>query len=104
MNCGRNARHWSFNADCNSNAWGKYENDNHENDMSEFLRTLSPGIQVILQYDHRPPAYVTFQGFENGNIILTDYDGFPGLVRIASDKVNAVSPFGYGRRRHGHRH
>jgi|GEM_PF-3669511 len=99
MNCCRNFRHWGSNGDCHSDDWKKCENNQKENDMSEFLETLSPGIQVILQYDHRPPAYGTFQGFENGNIILTDYDGFPGLVRIASEKVNAVSPFGYGRRR-----
>lgn len=58
-----------------------------------FLRTLSPGIGVVLQYDCQPPAFGTFQGFQGGNIILTNYNGFPGLVRIAVNRVNAVSPW-----------
>ncbi|MGE5653728.1 MAG: hypothetical protein ACM3ZQ_05595 [Bacillota bacterium] len=59
----------------------------------KFLKTLSPGVSVVLQYDCQPPAYGCFQGFQDGTIILTNYNGFPGLVRIAIDRVNAVSPF-----------
>jgi hypothetical protein len=69
----------------------------YENPIVNFLRTLSPGIQVELQYDCQPPACGTFQGFENGNVILTNYNGFPGLVRIAPNRINAVAPFGYGK-------
>lgn len=58
-----------------------------------FLRTLSPGICVALQYDCQPPAFGVFQGFQCGFVILSDYNGFPGLVRIAACKINAVSPF-----------
>ncbi len=63
-----------------------------------FLRTLSPGIGVVLQYNDRPPAFGVFQGFQGGNVILTNYNGFPGLVRIAANRVNAVSPWtgGFG--------
>lgn len=64
---------------------------------SHFLRTLSPGIGVVLQYDCAPPAFGIFQGFQGGNVILTNYNGFPGLVRIDPDRINAVSPFsGFG--------
>ncbi|MFD2444904.1 hypothetical protein ACFSO7_13115 [Bacillus sp. CGMCC 1.16607] len=69
------------------------------NSIVNFLRTLSPGIQVELQYDCQPPACGTFQGFEHGNVILTNFNGFPGLVRIAPNRINAVAPFGCG---HGH--
>lgn len=60
---------------------------------SQFLRQLSPGIGVVLQYDDQRPAFGVFQGFQGGNVILTNYNGFPGLVRIAANRVNAVSPF-----------
>lgn len=60
---------------------------------AHFLRTLSPGISVVLQYDCAPPAFGVFQGFQGGNVILTNFNGFPGLVRIAANRVNAVSPF-----------
>lgn len=67
---------------------------NRGNDsITAFLTTLSPGILVELQYDHRRPARGVFQGFERGNVILTDYNCFPGLVRIAADRINAVAPF-----------
>lgn len=61
--------------------------------IPSFLRSLSPGIRVTLQYDHQRPACGIFQGFDCGNILLTEYDGFPGLVRIAVNRVNAVSVF-----------
>ena len=66
------------------------------NSITNFLSTLSPGINVMLQYDDQQPAFGTFQGFEYGNVILTDYNGFSGLVRIAVDRVNAVSPVEFG--------
>ena len=65
----------------------------HGDRIPAFLTTLSPGIRVELQYDHQPPARGTFQGFERGNVLLTDYDGFPGLVRIAANRINAVAPY-----------
>ncbi len=60
---------------------------------AQFLATLSPGIRVSLQYDDQPPAFGIFQGFQGGNVILSNYNGFPGLVRISANRVNAVSPF-----------
>lgn len=60
---------------------------------AQFLTTVSPGIGVVLQYDCMPPAFGTFQGFQGGNVILTNYNGFPGLVRIAANRINAVSPW-----------
>jgi hypothetical protein len=65
----------------------------NEASLIPFLMTLSPGIAVSLQYDCQPPAQGIFQGFQGGFVIISDYDGYPGLVRIAADRINAVSPF-----------
>jgi hypothetical protein len=59
-----------------------------------FLNTLSPGMGVMLQYDCMPPAFGIYQGFQCGYVILNDYNGFPGLVRIIANRINAVSPIG----------
>lgn len=64
-----------------------------ETTMIPFLMSLSPGIRVSLQYDCQPPACGVFQGFQGGYVILTEYNGFPGLVRIVANRINAVSPF-----------
>ncbi|MGE5653730.1 MAG: hypothetical protein ACM3ZQ_05605 [Bacillota bacterium] len=74
-----------------------FRRDFFDETTAHFLRQLSPGIGVVLQYDCMPPAFGTFQGFQNGNVILSNYNGFPGLVRINPERVNAVSPFsGFG--------
>lgn len=64
-----------------------------ENNLTPFLSTLSPGIGVVLQYDCQPPAFGIFQGFQCGFVLLSNYNGFPGLTRIAANRINAVSPF-----------
>ncbi|WP_051317214.1 hypothetical protein [Ectobacillus panaciterrae] len=64
------------------------------NGIVGFLKRLSPGTCVVLQFDDRRPATGTFQGFENGTVILTNFDGFPGLVRIKVKSINAVSVAG----------
>ncbi|MED1405412.1 hypothetical protein P4U07_21830 [Bacillus mycoides] len=56
-----------------------------------FLRRLSPGTCIVLQYDSQRPTTATFQGFQNGAIILSDFDGFPGLAHLAIQKVNVIS-------------
>lgn len=61
------------------------------NNIAGFLRTLSPGTRVVLQYDDQRPASGVFQGFQNGTVILTNFNGFPGLAHIAVNKINAVS-------------
>ena len=66
-----------------------YNSDN--SGILRFLDSLSPGTKVVLQYDCQCPACGTFQGFQDGDVLLTHYDGFPGLVRIAPGKINAVS-------------
>jgi hypothetical protein len=58
-----------------------------------FLATLSPGTGVILQYDCQPPAFGIFQGFQGGFVLLSNFNGFPGLTRIRANRINAVSPF-----------
>ncbi len=59
-----------------------------------FLSTLSPGVPLVLQYDFQPPAFGTFQGFQDGLALISNYNGFPGLVRIPVGLINAVSPWG----------
>ncbi|WP_416825797.1 hypothetical protein [Ectobacillus polymachus] len=61
------------------------------NNIIRFLRRLTPGTRVVLQYDDQRPASGVFQGFQNGNVILTNFNGFPGLVHIAVNRINAVS-------------
>lgn len=102
MAYGGNANFWGFGRGFDRNCRfdgergfdGGYGFEGRRGDsIPAFLTTLSPGVQVELQYDHQRPACGTFQGFERGNVILTDYDGFPGLVRIAPNRINAVAPF-----------
>ncbi|ANC22774.1 hypothetical protein WR52_29055 (plasmid) [Bacillus cereus] len=79
------------------------QRDHHRNDennrqvnnnpgLLQFLRTLTPGTCIVLQYDCQPPTSATFQGFQGNNvIILSDFDCFPGLARIAINKINVIS-------------
>jgi hypothetical protein len=74
------------------------EENNHNNnnintpELLQFLRTLTPGTCVVIQYDCQPPTSATFQGFQGNNvIILSDFDCFPGLARIAINKINVIS-------------
>jgi hypothetical protein len=61
-------------------------------ELLQFLRTLTPGTCVVIQYDCQPPTSATFQGFQGNNvIILSDFDCFPGLARIAINKINVIS-------------
>ncbi|HDR4907911.1 MULTISPECIES: hypothetical protein [Bacillus] len=73
----------------------KEENNRQVNNNPEllpFLQTLTPGTCIVLQYDCQPPTSATFQGFQGNNvIILSDFDCFPGLARIAINKINVIS-------------
>ncbi|WP_002151796.1 hypothetical protein [Bacillus cereus] len=65
---------------------------NNNPELLQFLRTLTPGTCIVIQYDCQPPTSATFQGFQGNNvIILSDFDCFPGLARIAINKINVVS-------------
>jgi hypothetical protein len=67
-------------------------NNNGSPELLQFLRTLTPGTCLVIQYDCQPPTSATFQGFQGNNvIILSDFDCFPGLARIAINKINVVS-------------
>ncbi|KAB2393465.1 MULTISPECIES: hypothetical protein [Bacillus cereus group] len=90
---------------------------NNNPELLQFLRTLTPGTCLVIQYDCQPPTSATFQGFQGNNvIILSDFDCFPGLARIAINKINVISinspdcdRFCCKRRRHckecdGHKH
>lgn len=73
-----------------------YDNFNRNNvagtsNLVQFFRTLSPGTRVVLQFDAQRPASGIFQGFQNGTVLLTNFNGFPGVVRIAIRSINAVS-------------
>ncbi|WP_255260322.1 hypothetical protein [Bacillus cereus] len=65
--------------------------DYYADGILNFLRRLSPGTCIVLQYDCQRPTTATFQGFQNGAIILSDFDGFPGLAHLAIQKVNVIS-------------
>ncbi|MCP8967207.1 hypothetical protein [Ectobacillus ponti] len=74
------------------------QNYRHDLDMDDpsmvrFLGTLSPGTRVTLQYDAQRPAAGVFQGFQNGNVLLSNFNGFPGVTRVAASRINAVAPF-----------
>ncbi|MEB9624390.1 hypothetical protein P4J20_21615, partial [Bacillus cereus] len=63
---------------------GYYQNEGYcRNGILQFLRRLSPGTCIVLQYDSQPPTSGTFQGFQNGLVILSDFDCFPGLAHLA---------------------
>jgi hypothetical protein len=82
----------------NTNVGGAYDSSyDGSNSIARFLRTLSPGTPVVLQYDDQRPACGIFEGFQNGNLILSNFNGFPGLTRINVNRVNAVS---VGRQHH----
>ncbi|MGE7901434.1 hypothetical protein ACQKOI_23425 [Bacillus paramycoides] len=73
----------------------KEENKRQENENPEllqFLKTLTPGTCIVIQFDSQRPTSATFQGFQGNNvIILSDFDCFPGLARIAINKINVIS-------------
>ncbi|GAB6482198.1 hypothetical protein bcgnr5384_48440 [Bacillus cereus] len=65
---------------------------NNTPELLSFLRNLTPGTCVVLQYDCQRPTSATFQGFQgNDVIILSDFDCFPGLARIPIRKINVIS-------------
>lgn len=106
----------SYNGNYGNNVAGAYDNggfwgcgggcdkkDNHNNnhvaganDLTPFIRQLSPGTRVTVQYDCQPPVCGTFQGFQNGFVLLDNFNGFPGLTRLLANKINAISPSGGG--------
>ncbi|MDF9506721.1 hypothetical protein, partial [Bacillus cereus] len=62
----------------------KHYNNNGNPGLLQFLRTLTPGTCLVIQYDCQKPASATFQGFQGNNVIIvSDFDCFPGLARIA---------------------
>ncbi|MGE6599898.1 hypothetical protein [Bacillus proteolyticus] len=89
-----------------------HRRDDHNPELRQFLRTLTPGTCIVIQFDSQPPTSATFQGFQGNNvIILSDFDCFPGLARIAINKINVVSinspdcdRFRCKRRRHCNEH
>jgi hypothetical protein len=65
---------------------------NNNPELLQFLRTLTPGTCIVIQYDCQRPTSATFQGFQGNNvIILSDFDCFPGLARIAINRINVIS-------------
>lgn len=104
----------SYNGNYGNNVAGAYggfwgcgghdKKDNHHdkntvagaNDLTPFIRQLSPGTRVTVQYDCQPPVCGTFQGFQNGFVLLDNFDGFPGLTRLLPSRINAISPSGGG--------
>ncbi|MEW9576506.1 hypothetical protein U9K47_14115, partial [Bacillus toyonensis] len=59
-----------------------------------FLRTLSPGTCIVIQYDSQRPVRAVFQGFRRRTILVSNLRGFhncSGFTHIAINKINAVS-------------
>ncbi|MED1568470.1 hypothetical protein [Bacillus paramycoides] len=70
----------------------EHRREEHNPELRQFLRTLTPGTCIVIQFDSQRPTSATFQGFQGNNvIILSDFDCFPGLARIAINKINVVS-------------
>jgi len=61
-------------------------------DIIQFLRSLSPGTLVTLQFDAFP-AFITarFQGFQGGVALFSQFDGLAGLVRLSPSSINLIS-------------
>lgn len=74
-------------------AYGAFGYDPRPGSLVPFLATISPGMRVALQYDCQFPSFGINQGFQGGTLMLSNYNGFPGVVRIAPCSINAVSPF-----------
>ncbi|MFJ8457409.1 hypothetical protein, partial [Bacillus paramycoides] len=61
-----------------------HRKEDNNPELRQFLRTLTPGTCIVIQFDSQRPTSATFQGFQgNDVIILSDFDCFPGLARIA---------------------
>jgi hypothetical protein len=71
--------------------YGYPTSDCYTDGILHFLRRLSPGTNIVLQYNSQRPTTATFQGFQQGAIILSDFDGFPGLAHLAIGAVNVIS-------------
>lgn len=55
------------------------------------LRQLTIGTAMTIQYDDQAPDSVVFQGFQNGVVLVTGLNGFPGLARLNPRRINAIS-------------
>ncbi|MGG1151017.1 hypothetical protein [Bacillus wiedmannii] len=63
-------------------------------DIAQFLRTLSPGTCIVIQYDSQRPVRATFQEIRGCTLLVSDIKGFPhcsGFTHIALNRINAVS-------------
>jgi hypothetical protein len=64
-----------------------------------FLKTLSPGTGIMLQFDSQPSACGIFEGFSGGLVLVSGYNGFSGLMRIRPDRIIAVAVVGSANRK-----
>jgi hypothetical protein len=56
-----------------------------------FFERLGIGTIVTIQYDDQPPTTGRFEGFQGGAVLLSNFNGFPGLTRLNINRINAVS-------------
>lgn len=62
--------------------------------ISQFLRTLSPGTCIVIQYNSQRPVRATFQEIRGCTLLVSDIKGFPhcsGFTHIALNQIHAVS-------------
>ncbi|WP_353054979.1 hypothetical protein [Bacillus thuringiensis] len=69
----------------------EYNHGCYTSGILHFLKRLSPGTCIVIQYNSQPPTTATFQGFQNGLVILSDFDCFPGLAHVCIQKINVIS-------------
>ncbi|MGF9814329.1 hypothetical protein [Bacillus toyonensis] len=62
--------------------------------IRQFLRRLTPGTCILIQYDSQRPVRAVFQEFRRRTIVVSDVKGFhpcTGFTHIAINKINSVS-------------
>lgn len=56
-----------------------------------FFKQLQIGTVVTVQYDDQPVTTGTFEGIQDGLVLLSNFNGFPGVTRLNPRRINAVS-------------
>ncbi|MES5955955.1 hypothetical protein QCI42_21685 [Bacillus fungorum] len=86
----RNDRRFKFDLheyfDGNSNQQPDYSNG-----ISQFLRRISSGICLMIQYISNSPSSGIYQGGQNGTVLLSNFNGLLGITWIAINEIHAVS-------------
>lgn len=55
-----------------------------------IFQQIGLGTVVYVQYDSQAFTRGIFQGFQNGTVLLSNFNGFTGLARLNIHRINAV--------------